>query len=108
MATLVGSGESVARRAVLWGGLWTVAGGLRRRSPGVMALVDTFSRGPLAPGFGKSTPSISSALWPVPVVGWLATRFGLPVSTTHALLGGIVGAALALVGPDELRLSGLG
>ncbi len=37
----------------------------------------------------------------------LATRFGMPVSTTHALIGGLVGAGLALA-PGELRWSGLG
>ncbi|MEK7190801.1 MAG: inorganic phosphate transporter [Pseudomonadota bacterium] len=106
VATLVGSGESVARRAVLWGGLWTVAGGLTAIVWG-MALVDTFSRGLLAPGFGVDAIYLVGALAGAGGWVWLATRFGLPVSTTHALLGGIAGAALALVGPDGLRLSAL-
>ncbi len=37
----------------------------------------------------------------------LATRVGLPVSTTHALVGGLVGAGLALA-PDALSWSALG
>ena len=36
----------------------------------------------------------------------LATRLGLPVSTTHALIGGLVGAGLALA-PAELAWSSL-
>lgn len=36
---------------------------------------------------------------------WLltATRLGLPVSTTHTLLGGVVSVALAVSGPQGLR-----
>jgi PiT family inorganic phosphate transporter len=37
----------------------------------------------------------------------LATRLGMPVSTTHALIGGLVGAGLA-VAPTEVVWSGLG
>ena len=37
----------------------------------------------------------------------LATRLGMPVSTTHALIGGLVGSALALA-PAEVLWSGLG
>ncbi len=36
----------------------------------------------------------------------LATRLGMPVSTTHALIGGLVGASLAFF-PAEIRWSGL-
>jgi len=51
---------------------------------------------------------ISTAFLGGTIVGaclWLllATRLGWPVSTTHALLGGLVGSALAEVGPDGLR-----
>jgi PiT family inorganic phosphate transporter len=37
----------------------------------------------------------------------MATRLGLPVSTTHALVGGLAGAGLAL-SPDELSWAALG
>lgn len=38
---------------------------------------------------------------------WLATRVGLPVSTTHALVGGLAGAGLMLA-PTRLSWSALG
>jgi PiT family inorganic phosphate transporter len=38
---------------------------------------------------------------------WLATRVGLPISTTHALVGGLVGAGLALA-PSDLSVAALG
>ncbi|MHC4302956.1 MAG: inorganic phosphate transporter [Planctomycetota bacterium] len=37
----------------------------------------------------------------------LATRLGMPISTTHALIGGLVGSALAMA-PAEIHWSGLG
>jgi len=38
---------------------------------------------------------------------WLATRVGLPISTTHALVGGLAGAGLGLA-PSQLSWSALG
>jgi PiT family inorganic phosphate transporter len=45
----------------------------------------------------------SAFLW-----NWLMTVWGLPVSASHALVGGIVGAAAAHGGWDILNLSGIG
>jgi PiT family inorganic phosphate transporter len=46
----------------------------------------------------------------VGAVLWLLLTYwlGLPVSPSHALVGGIVGATLAASGPDAIRLAGLG
>ena len=57
-----------------------------------------------AKGMLSSPESVSAAFGPAVMAGavaWLllATRLGLPVSTTHALVGGIVGAALLSSGP---------
>src|SRR5207245_2313649 len=38
----------------------------------------------------------------------LATRLGFPVSTTHALLGALVGAGLVIAGPRQLSCATLG
>lgn len=38
---------------------------------------------------------------------WIATRVGLPISTTHALVGGLVGAGFALA-PAQLSWTALG
>jgi len=104
VATLVGSGASRVKTAIWWGTLWTVLGGVAAVSWGA-ALLETFSSGYLRSGFDVSTGFIASAL--IGASGWvfIATRRGLPVSTTHALLGGIAGAALALAGPDGLRMA---
>ncbi len=102
IATLVGSGVTNLRRAILWGTAWTVAGG----SIAAFAsreLVAVFS------GQGILVPAASSPLFLIAiacaVIGWLgiATKTGLPVSTTHALVGGLVGAGIAAQGVGGVR-----
>jgi PiT family inorganic phosphate transporter len=104
VATLVGSGLCEARQAIRWGTLFTVLGGLT----GILwggVLAANFSTGFLAPEYRPDLAFMAGAI--VGAFGWvgLATRFGWPVSTTHALLGGIVGATLVATGPDGLRLA---
>lgn len=97
IATLVGSGVTEYRRAVLWGTGWTMLGALLA---GLLAsgLVATFS------GQALLASAPVGASFPVAVgcgaIGWLviATVAGLPVSTTHALLGGLCGAGIATQG----------
>jgi PiT family inorganic phosphate transporter len=102
VATLAGGGVAGARRAVSWGAGCTLLGGLAALVWGG-ALLDTFSGGLLVPGFRISQAFVACALFAA--VAWVAvaTRLGLPVSTTHALLGGTVGAALAAAGWGGLQ-----
>ena len=93
VATLVGNGTMPARQAILWGTLWTVLGGLAALLWGA-ALIKTFSTGYLNTAFVIDAPFILSSIAGATAWVVLATRHGLPVSTTHALLGGLVGAAL--------------
>ena len=82
VATLLGSGTASGRNALLWGALWTVAGGLAAVIWGA-ALVSTFSNGFLTSGFPVTTAFIVSAL--------AASPLGLPVSTTHVSTGSLLG-----------------
>src|SRR5579859_3439005 len=82
IATLVGSGVTNLRRAVLWGTLWTGIGGVAAIFL-AHAMLQTFGKGLLGHGvhatLGAAEASIvGAALWVA-----LATRRGLPVSTTH-------------------------
>lgn len=102
IATLVGSGASRPLRAIAWATLCTVAGGLVALAWGG-DLVNTFSTLFTAadPAAGRRIVAASlcgATAWVV-----LATRTGLPVSTTHALLGGIVGAVLTGTGASDLN-----
>lgn len=104
VATLIGSGVASARKAILWGTLWTVLGGLAAIAWG-SALMGTFAHGFLATRFSTSLGFVAGAI--AGAFAWLlfATRAGWPVSTTHALLGGIIGAALVVAGPEGLKFS---
>jgi PiT family inorganic phosphate transporter len=101
IATLVGSGVTNYRTAILWGTIWTVAGaGLSALV--ASAMLKTFSAGLVQPGI-----AIPSALAPailIGAIGWVlvASRTGLPVSTTHALTGALVGAGLVSIGSQGL------
>src|SRR5689334_6173312 len=98
VATLFGSGTTNYRNALTWATITTAAGSLLAL---VLAgnLVNTFKGKGLVPDAITAEPgfllavSLGAALTVL-----LATRFGLPVSTTHALTGGLVGAGLLATG----------
>lgn len=104
VATLAGSGVTRARHALWWGTLWTALGGAGALFWG-SELIATFGRGFLAPGFEAGAVFPAAALCGAAAWVLIATRAGLPVSTTHALLGGTVGAVLTLAGPEGLRMA---
>lgn len=104
VATLAGSGVASARRAILWGSACTVLGGLMATLWGA-ALLKAFASGYLSDRFDTTLAFVAGAVAGATAWVMIATRVCLPVSTTHALLGGIVGAALAASGPDGLQLS---
>lgn len=106
VATLVGSGLSNVRHALAWGTVWTVAGALGAVFVS-QGLVATFSgEGVLAAGTAGPLLPASAAFG---ALGWLmiATRAGLPVSTTHALIGGLVGAGTVALGFGGVAWSGV-
>lgn len=102
IATLVGSGVTSFRRAVAWGTVWTVAGGLVAAFA-AQGLVATFSgRGFLdrpAPGPAfLASVATGAAAWVL-----FASRTGLPVSTTHAIAGALAGAGIVAEGAAMLH-----
>ena len=107
IATLVGSGVTGYRTAILWGTVWTVLGAVLS---GVIAtaMVKTFSQGLLAPGVSASPNLVVAVLVGAMLWVLVASRTGLPVSTTHALTGAIVGAGLLAFGREGLLWEGIG
>jgi PiT family inorganic phosphate transporter len=102
IATLAGSGRATYRQALAWGAVWTAAGAFAALviSIGLINLftsslvageVLALSSFPLAVAAGAS-------LWVL-----FASVTGLPVSTTHALTGAIVGVALSTGGIEAIR-----
>lgn len=96
IATLVGGKTLRPTHAVIWGTLTTTLG----------AVVGVAITGGLLKTFSSSILShpAESITFPIAVafgaIGWIffATKTGLPVSTTHALTGAIIGTALAQLG----------
>lgn len=96
IATLVGGKTLRPSRAMIWGTLTTTLGAII----GVAitgGLLKTFSSGILSHPAESTTFPIAVACG---AIGWIfsANQTGLPVSTTHALTGAIVGTALAQFG----------
>ena len=107
VATLVGSGSASYWGAILWGLSWTTAGGLL--SAGVaQVLARRFAGAGLVPDQLVGDPELLVAVgFGAGLVVCLASLQGWPVSTTHALLGGLLGAALAHgARPDSAALVG--
>ncbi len=102
IATLIGSGVADYRKAVLWGTVWTVAGGgiafffSTRMVATFTHLVDASAQ-PLA--FPLAV-LLATSLWVI-----LSSLTGMPVSTTHAISGSIVGAGVAAFGMENVRWS---
>lgn len=102
IATLVGGRAIGYRSAVAWGVLWTGAGALAG-SVLAQAMVATSGSGLLSVGTTASVAAgfatmLGAGLWVL-----LATRAGLPVSTTHGIIGALVGAAVVAYGPGGVR-----
>ncbi len=107
IATLVGSGVTNYRHAILWGTLWTGIGGITGAFL-ARAMVQTFGGGLLLPGVHINAAAAlatiaGAALWVA-----IATSRGLPVSTTHAIVGSITGASSLAYGFDGVNWSALG
>ena len=100
VATLYGSGASSYRTALVWAVLTTLAGSL---FAGIFAgsLVETFSGAGLVPDAVLSSPPfmVSVALGAAITV-FLTALLGVPISTTHALTGALVGAGLSGAGSN--------
>ena len=99
MATSVASGALTIKKAVLVAGICDILGAILVGSHVAntirKGLVDPlqFSDKPFLFVFGMMAAVLGSALWVN-----IATYFKLPVSTTHSIIGGVVGFGLVSVG----------
>ncbi|CAG1012484.1 Low-affinity inorganic phosphate transporter 1 [Burkholderiales bacterium] len=99
-ATVWGSATLGYRPALTLATLATVAGSLASLAL-AGTLSEQFSGRGLVPDAIAGTPGfVFTVGLAAAITVWLATRLGLPVSTTHALIGGLVGAGLGLAGSD--------
>ncbi|HWO22214.1 MAG TPA: inorganic phosphate transporter [Kofleriaceae bacterium] len=107
VATIYGSRLASYRTALAWGCVTTAAGAMLAPvlAPG---LIGMFKAKGLVPDAVAAAPAfMSSACLAAALTVAIATRIGMPVSTTHALTGGLVGAGFIAAGSD-LNLGILG
>ena len=97
-ATVWGSDTLSYRQALVLATLATLAGSV---ASWLLAdnLIQQFSGRGLVPNAIASTPAfILSVACGAALTVFLATRLGFPISTTHALIGGLIGAGLGQTG----------
>jgi PiT family inorganic phosphate transporter len=107
IATLVGSGVTDYRSAIAWGTVWTVVGAALAAFV-ARAMVNTFSQGLVQTGTIIEPAATLAVL--TGAMAWVlfASRTGLPVSTTHALTGAIVGTGFVAFAGEGLIWSAIG
>ncbi len=99
VATLWGSRTTGYRTALVWALLTTAAGALVSLLL-AQGLLAAFSGKGLVPPTVVADPGFLAAVGcGAALTVAFATRLGLPISTTHALVGGLIGAGLAAGGP---------
>ena len=100
IATVVSTGVMTARQAIVMAVLFNTIGAMAGT-----AVAATVGKGIVAPS-ALTLPSITATMLSIIAWGSLAARFGIPVSKSHALLAGLMGAALAGGGWEALQWSG--
>lgn len=100
VATLYGSRALTRRAALGWATIATLAGSLTAAFLAT-ELVRLFSGKGLAPDALIADPHFTLAVSTgAAATVWLAARIGMPVSTTHALVGALAGAGLEATAGD--------
>jgi PiT family inorganic phosphate transporter len=100
VASLYGSGTTTLRGALIWGTATTFAGSIAAAFLAEGMLKKFSGRGIVPDTLVQSPEFIVAVAIGAALTSFLATRFGFPVSTTHALVGALLGAGLAGSGSD--------
>ncbi len=100
VATLFGSGTANYKKAIIWATVTTFAGSVAAIFL-AETLVKNFSGKGMVPDSLIQNPifAISIALGAAITV-FLATKIGMPISTTHGLVGALFGAGFMAIGVD--------
>jgi PiT family inorganic phosphate transporter len=105
----VGSGALTIRKAILLAAIFEFAGAFLVGAPvaetisGKIVVTDHFALRHDVMGIGMVAALLAAALWLN-----IATFFSQPVSTTHAIIGAVIGFAVVACGPACVRWSEMG
>jgi PiT family inorganic phosphate transporter len=107
VATLLGSNTLSHRNSLIWATTTTLAGSLTAAFFAT-ELAKVFSGKGLVPDSLISAPEFMLAVMiGAALTVFIAVKIGIPISTTHALIGGLVGAGVMAAG-SEINLAALG
>jgi PiT family inorganic phosphate transporter len=98
VATLFGSGTTDYRKALWWATVTTFAGSMTALFLAT-ELIATFQGKNVIPGFlAQSPPFLAAVILGAAATVILASKLGIPISTTHGLTGALFGAGIIAVG----------
>lgn len=98
VATLFGSGTTDYRKALAWATITTFAGSLTAFFLATK-LISMFQGKGLVPDFLiRSEPFLAAVILGAALTVILATKVGMPISTTHSLTGALFGSGFVAVG----------
>lgn len=100
VATLFGGGTSDYRTALAWATIATLAGSLAAFFVATQLISLFQGKGLLPAQLSGSEPFVASVILAAAVTVMLATRIGMPISTTHGLTGALLGSAFMAAGFD--------
>ena len=107
VASLYGSGTTTLRTALWWGTATTFAGSIAAAFLAEGLLKKFSGRGIVPDSLVQSPEFVAAVAIGAALTSFFATRLGFPVSTTHALVGALMGAGLAGNGA-QVQFSALG
>lgn len=102
MATLIGSGLTNYRLALHWANLTTFAGSICAIFLAQELMQNFSGKGILPDNFFITTSFVIALAGGAALTVLFATIVGLPISTTHALIGGMIGSTLLAAGEINL------
>src|SRR5262245_31513863 len=101
IATVVSTGAMRARNAIILASICNVVGAFLGT-----AVAKTLGKDILDPALITQTVVLAALVGAI-VWNLLTWRFGIPSSSSHALVGGMVGAGIAAVGPASIKAGGV-
>lgn len=108
VATLWGANRTSYGPALAWATATTFAGSLAALGL-ASGLVEKFSGAHLVAQAVLARPEfLAAAALGAAATVLIATRFGAPISTTHALAGALVGSGVAAAGAEQVNFAALG
>jgi PiT family inorganic phosphate transporter len=98
VATLFGSATSDYRKALWWATITTLAGSVTAIFVATNLVSIFQGKGLIPPHLTQSEPFVAAVVLGAALTVMLATRIGMPISTTHSLTGALLGSGLVAVG----------